>query len=390
MYSSILIEIVTAIGRFIFNPLLYIAIGAAIFLGYKRVKQERKFFNTRIVWGWTELRGFWKNGLVYALIISIISVAAGLTVPKAFLILCILVSIVVLLFNFLSPVYVMAGSTLLVWLMYKNEWTYSFWKVSLQGMDLLNGAIVTITILTGLIVIAEGLLVKKSAVDVTSPRIEQTKRGMRAIVYRTKKLWLLPIIFVIPGERIVASSPYWPHFDLGESTYALVLFPVVIGFSKLSRKTLPVVQIPKMGRAILLLGQLVLVGGLVSYFVPVIGFVALGIGVVIRFGISLYFALQDKSEVYAVAQSSQGAVIAAVLPDSPAEKMGLLAGECIRKVNGQSVRTERELYEALQINAAHCRLEVLDRNQELRLTQHVIYSNDHHRVGLLLAEMRES
>ena len=51
--------------------------------------------------------------------------------------------------------------------------------------------------------------------------------------------------------------------------------------------------------------------------------------------------------------------------------------------------TENELYEALQLNAAHCRLEVLDRNNELRLTQHVIYSNDHYRIGLLLAEPRE-
>lgn len=64
--------------------------------------------------------------------------------------------------------------------------------------------------------------------------------------------------------------------------------------------------------------------------------------------------------------------------------MGLIAGEVIKKVNGLEVHTEDELYEALQINAAHCRLEVLDHRNEIRLTQHVVHSDDHHRIGLLL------
>ncbi len=86
MVSEILIEIVTAIGRFLLNPLLYIVIIFAIILGYRRVKQERKYFNRRIIWGWTELIGQWKDGWLYALIISVISIGAGLTVPKEFLI----------------------------------------------------------------------------------------------------------------------------------------------------------------------------------------------------------------------------------------------------------------------------------------------------------------
>ena len=101
-----------------------------------------------------------------------------------------------------------------------------------------------------------------------------------------------------------------------------------------------------------------------AYVEPVIGFFVLAAGVIIRLGITIYYAIQDQTDVYAVAPSTKGAIIAAVLPDSPAEKMGLLAGECISKVNGQRVYSERELYEALQINAAHCRLEVLDRNND--------------------------
>ncbi len=392
MVSEILLEIVTAIGRFLLNPLLYIVIIFAIMLGYRRVKQERKYFNRRIIWGWTELIGQWKDGWLYALIISLIGIGAGLTVPKEFLIILTAVSIVALVLyvmNAMSPIVTMGIATLAIWGMSYYNWTFSWWKISLAGVNLEDGAIVTITILAGLCVIAEGLLIRRVAMKVTTPCIEKTKRGMQAIVYRSRNVWVLPIFFVIPGDAISAIFPYWPQFTIGHSSFALVLFPLVIGFAKLTRKELPALTYAKIGRPVFLLGQLILVGGLAAYFEPLIGFITLAVGAIIRIIIAIYFAQQEKTDHYAVAPSTKGAIIAAVLPDSPAEKMGLLAGECIRKVNGVSIFTENELYEALQLNAAHCRLEVLDRNNELRLTQHVIYSNDHYRIGLLLAEPRE-
>ncbi|MBG9454854.1 cell division protein MinJ [Lysinibacillus sphaericus] len=392
MVSDILLEIVTAIGRFLINPLMYIAILFAILLGYRRVKQERKFFNRRIIWGWTELMGQWKYGWLSALLISLVSVGLGLTVPKAFIMILIAISALALLLYFvnaLSPIYTMGIATLAIWLMYYFNWTFSWWNISLEGVNLVEGSIVTITILAGLCVIAEGMLIRRTAMMVTTPQVEKTKRGMQAIVYRSRNVWVLPIFFVIPGDVIPVDFPYWPQFTLGESTFALVLFPFVIGFSKLTRKELPALQLPKIGRSVLMLGQLILIGGLAAALEPFIGFITLAIGVVIRIIISIYYAQQDKTDIYAVAPSSKGAIIAAVLPDSPAEKMGLQAGECIRKVNGEAIFTENDLYEALQLNAAHCRLEVVDRNNEIRLTQHVIYSNDHYRIGLLLAEPRD-
>ncbi|WP_445479422.1 PDZ domain-containing protein [Lysinibacillus irui] len=392
MVSEILIEIVTAIGRFLLNPLLYIVIIFAILLGYRRVKQERKYFNRRIIWGWTELIGQWKDGWLYALLISLISMIAGLTVPKEFLIILIAVSIVALVLYFinaLSPIFTMGIATLAIWAMSYYHWSFSWGKISFEDVNLDDGAVVTITILTGLCVIAEGLLIRRAAMKVTTPSIEKTKRGMQAIVYRSRNVWVLPIFFVMPGDAISAVLPYWPLFTIGDSQFAFVLFPIVIGFAKLVRKELPALKLPKIGRSVLLLGQLILIGGLAAYFEPMIGFLTLGIGALIRIIMSIYFAQQDKTDHYAVAPSTKGAIIAAVLPDSPAEKMGLLAGECIRKVNGVTIFTENELYEALQLNAAHCRLEVLDRNNEIRLTQHVIYSNDHYRIGLLLAEPRD-
>ena len=141
-----------------------------------------------------------------------------------------------------------------------------------------------------------------------------------------------------------------------------------------------------MGRNIVFVGELVLFVGIASYFMPVLGAAALALGAISRTIIAIYYRRSEDRDSYAVMRSGNGVMIAGVLPDSPAEKMGLIAGEVIKRINGQNVHTEEELYEALQINAAHCRLEVLDHNGELRLTQHVVHSDDNHKIGLLIVK----
>src|SRR5690606_19740091 len=114
--------------------------------------------------------------------------------------------------------------------------------------------------------------------------------------------------------------------------------------------------------------------------------IALALGAVSRLIVALYYAQKERSGNYAVTPQAQGVMIIDVLPGSPAQKMGLVRGEIIRKVNGTIVTNETELYEAIQLNAAHCRLEVIDHNLEVRLRQHVVFRHDHHRLGLLIVE----
>ena len=136
--------------------------------------------------------------------------------------------------------------------------------------------------------------------------------------------------------------------------------------------------------AIALLGVAVILVGFAAMWMPILGWMALLIGVVCRAAISIIVSIGERNGAFAVAPSSTGVVIAGVLPDSPGEKMGLKPGECIRSVNGRQVSNEKELYDAIQINAAHCRLQVIGRDGEVRLMQQVIYRHDHHRLGLLV------
>lgn len=387
MIGTILSEVVMAIGRFFMNPLFYMAIIAAVFLGYRRVKRERRFFHIRILNGWTELKELLSVSIWLSLIVSVVSVAIGLTVPLQFLLWVSALSIVALIVNiyhFLSPILIFAAACGIMVVMQWQDWSFQVTNYTFTGFLYAEGFGVTVTVLAGILLIVEGLLIRREGARMASPILEKTRRGLSGVAYFSKRIWLLPVVFVVPGEAISTYFPWWPQFTLGSEQFALVLFPLVIGFQQLVRKTLPMYLYPRLGRAVLIIGELVLLGGVAAYFEPIIGIFALAIGVIVRLIISFVFKRKETNESYSVMRSPNGAMIGAVLPSSPAEKMGLVAGEVIKRVNGREIYTERELYEALQINAAYCKLEVLDHNNEIRLMQHVVHSEDHHSIGIII------
>lgn len=387
MVQEVLIEMVKGIGRLFLHPAVYITLLFSVLIGYVRVKRERRQFRTRLLWGWTETKGFLLEGLVWALILSAISIVVGLVLPNTWLWIYsawMLLFVLLFMYQFGSAVYAIALGTATVYMMYTYNWSFNVISWTFSGQDILQSGIVSIAIIAGLLLIAEGALIQKHGALQASPKLVTTSRGMEAIVYHVKRLWLLPILLVIPGDVIPTYLPYWPQISLGENTFSLVLFPFVIGFQQKSQHTLPIHFFTGYGKMVWQLGIVVTIIAAIGYFEPLISAIAILVGVTARILITIIKYQQEKTGNYAVAPQSNGVMIAGVLSDSPAEKMGLLIGERIVKVNGQKVENEQELYEAVQINAAHCRLEVLDSNGELRLRQHILFRHDHYRLGLIL------
>lgn len=387
MVQEVLIELAKGIGRFFLHPAVYITLLFSILIGYVRVKRERRQFRTRLLWGWTETKHFLLDGIVWALILSVISVAIGLVIPNSWLwIYSVWMILFILLFTyqFGSTVYTIALGAATVYAMYTFSWSFDVFSWTVSGLDILQDGIVPIAIMAGLLLIVEGVLIQKHGATQASPKLVTTARGMEAIVYHVKKLWLLPILLIIPGDVIPTYLPYWPQFSLGETTFSLILFPFVIGFQQKSQHSLPIHFFVEYGKIVWQLGIVITLIAAIGYFVPLVSAIALLIGLIARLLITIIKYQQEKTGNYAVSPQTNGVMIAGVLSGSPAEKMGLLIGERIVKVNGQKVENEQELYEAVQINAAHCRLEVLDSNGELRLRQHILFRHDHYRLGLIL------
>jgi hypothetical protein len=387
MWQEIGLELLKGISKLFINPLFYIAILFAILLGYVRVKRERRSFRTRILWGWTEMKRMFADIWVFAVILSILSIGIGLTVTTDWIATYSIISaILVMLFMYQlgSPIVAAALAIGAMWIGFEMNLTFSFLTFDWFGEMNWIQLSLPVALIIGAAVIVEGLLISKTGAESASPILVKSSRGLTAASYLSKRLWMIPLLVIVPGDVIQEFSPYWPQFTFGSESFGLVLFPVVIGYQQKTRRSLPVNLFPKLGMSVAAVGLGTVILSITAFWFPVMAAISLAIGAIARIGVWLNFAIKERQGNHAVAPKDSGVMIAGVLPDSPAEKMGLVIGECIRKVNGQTVSNERELYEAIQINAAHCRLEVLDHQGEVRLRQHVIYRHDHHRLGLLV------
>lgn len=387
MDNKVLMDVLWAVALFFLNPLLITALLAAVLLGYFRVKRERRSFRVRLLPGLTELKRILLESWPHALVLSILISGIGLSVDAGWLVLFCMASLIGLLsFNYklASPIYFAAIAFFTIYFLdyFGAGFVYRGWTAS--GVELFGNLAVTVPVIAGMLLFTEGILIRRYGERDASPYLKQTKRGLRAGVFKAKRLWLLPILFLVPGEMVVAYVPYWPQFTFGEKAFTFVPVPLIIGFSQVARASFPEHLFPKIGRAVAFTGIVVIGAGIAAMWMPILGIAALIAGVVARIVISVVVSVREQKNGYVLAPSSAGIVIAGVVPGSPGEKMGILPGESIRAVNGQEVRNEKELYDAIQINAAHCRLQVAGRDGEVRLMQQVIYRHDHHRLGLLV------
>lgn len=381
-------DLLLDIGKFFVNPVLYIALLAAILLGYFRVKRERKMFRTRIEWGGTEFAGLIKDGLLFALILSAAIAGIGLAVPLQWLIGLSIISALMMILGIYylgSFIYLALGAVILGWLASNQGWSADLLLAEYKGLFVDWAWLIPVALISGALLVVEGILIRRHGAASASPRLEKSSRGLLAATYMSKRLWLLPILFVVPST-VIEALPYWPQLPIGGSSFSLILFPVVFGFQGLSRNTLPAYLYSKIGNAVWKTGAATLLLALCSLFWAPLALAALVAGAAGRLAVTIYFEMKQRQGNNVVAPQPLGVMIVDVLPDSPAHKMGLVRGEVIRKVNGLSVSNEMELYEAIQVNAAHCRLEVLDHSREVRLRQHVIFRHDHHRLGLIVVK----
>lgn len=387
MSEQVLMDLLQAIALFFLNPVWLIAIVASIGLGYFRVKRERRSFLVRLHPGLTEMKKLLAESWLPALILSVLLSGIGLTVDVGWIALFSATAILAMIsfyYQAASPIYfaAIAFFGLFAFQQWGRDFAFRGW--SLGDVDLFGDMALTVAVIAGLFLIAEGFLVRRHTTAYASPFLTKTNRGLRAAAYKSKRLWLLPIVFLVPGDFLAGIAPYWPQFTMGSSAFSFLPVPIIIGFSQVARASFPDVLFPKIGQAITVIGVVVVVVGAFAWWMPILGWAALLIGVIGRAMLSIIVAVRERKGGFAAAPQSSGVIIAGILPESPGEKLGLIPGECIRKVNGIQVSNEKELYDAIQVNAAHCRLQVIGRDGEVRLMQQVIYRHDHHRLGLLV------
>ncbi|WP_088070618.1 PDZ domain-containing protein [Gottfriedia luciferensis] len=387
MWSNLFSELLFGLGKLFLNPFTYIFFIASILCGYLRVKRERKHFSVRnynVTFEWKT--SIW-SGLLIGAIFSVITLVAGISIPIEMVYLVSVFTIVfalILQFRWMSPAYLFGLALVALPLINRG-------KDSLPLLDHfvpndMSAMLPAITILLAVLLLAEGILVQRNAANHTTPLFIESKRGKRVGAHEANKLWMVPLFLLIPNGPIISDYSWWPTITLGHSGYSILFVPFGIGFYQLVQGMLPKESVKLVGKQIVSLAILVSIGAIISYFVGFVAFITVAIAVVGREAINYIHKNRDFNTPSYFTTKAVGLTVLGILPNSVADKMNIKVGESITKVNGQNVSTVNEFYEALQINRAYCKLEVIDLNAEIRIAQSSVYEGEHHELGFLFPE----
>lgn len=382
MIESWLIEFLKGIGRFFINPLFYWTLLLILLAGYRRIQRERFFFGSRVFDIFTEWKNTWTISLISGLLISTFLIGVGIVFSRETLLLLSVVTILLSLtlrFTMLSPSYTI-GITYLLLLFIPTFWEHqSFFDKNLFSHINFTG----LAILIGLFLIVEAITIFKNKRNDTYPSLAQGKRGSWIGQHQLKRISLIPFFTLIPSGAIAPIDPYWPALSFGNETFSVILLPFIIGHDFKVISELPNIASKRIGRNILLLALLVILLAGASYYIPWLSLAAVLVAIVGHEVINYRERVVDRKSHPYFFQEEKGLRVLGVIPNTPADRLGVLVGEKIIKVNDISIRTVDEFYMALQNSGSFFKMEILDDNEEVRFIQSAFYEGEHHKLGLI-------
>jgi membrane-associated protease RseP (regulator of RpoE activity) len=180
--------------------------------------------------------------------------------------------------------------------------------------------------------------------------------------------------------------PWTPLFGEGvaEAGWAFLPFPVLLGFTDQTLTALPVQKAKRSANWLFLYALVIMAAGIAAHYWEPLLILAALVAAGWHEGLIWRGRREEEARSPLYVHDDRGLKVLAVLPSSPAQNMNVQPGEIIRKVNGRLVRTKEELHQALQINPAFCKLEIINLDGEPRFANHPIYAGDHHQLGIIL------
>jgi hypothetical protein len=382
MLENWLLEALLAIGRFFVHPLVYFFLIYSLVLGFFRIKRERKSFHTRIHDIYEEARFTYSKGLLAGLFLSVITFAMGMMIPFGTVILLACVTLILSVtfqLRLLSPAYTMGLTIFAVFLVLQTN-TFPFLP------DMAGTSYSVLALLMGLLIVSEGVLAFRTAHFRTSPFLLKSSRGLPIGNHIANRTWMLPLFLLIPGGSLTSALPWWPVLTIGDEPFLFVFIPYIIGFHQRVQGSLPKESIMVTSKRVVWLGVIISVIAAGSVWYTPLAFAAALLAIIGREFLTVRQRMNDNSAAFYFSKRDHGLMVLGILPHSPAVKLELEVGEIIMKTNGASVKTVDEFYQALQINGAFCKMEVIGLNGEIRFVQGAVYKGEHHELGILFVQ----
>lgn len=365
------------------NPMVYLGAALAFFAGYRRIHRERRQFGLKISGILAEMNGTGAVSLFGGIALTIVMIGAGFVFsPQTILAINLAVILLSILtrFTLLSAAYTIGLASAVLYLI---PLFVSSGSIREAAADVNFSGL---AILIGLLLFVEAVIMRRVRQDETLPELVLGKRGKWIGQHHLKKLGIIPFFVLIPSGPLVPFAEYWPYVTIGGSTFGLMLVPMLIGFDYKVRTELPMKAKQKMARGMMVLASAVTFVAIGSLFNQLWALVAVCLAFLGKEWLYYRSRTHEQSMSPFFHETARGLEVLAVLPHSPADRIGIQVGELIRAVNGRKIANADELYQALQTNGSFCKLEVIGHDGEMRIEQSALYEGDHYNLGLIIVD----
>ena len=374
------------------SPFYYIGVLLIMLQYFRQTRLERKLFHVRLHAWPNQLARTMLAGLVVGVLLSCAGLFLGVTVDGEAVLWLWGTAIVLLIVRvrYLCFAYSAGMLGLLQWglawtaLDARGDWIGSAVR-SVGGLDIPG-----LLVLVALMHIAEGLLVRWQGARFASPLFLEGKRGKLVGGYMLQGYWPVPMLLLVPAAAgsggvtlpwslLLDGGAAWSH------GVTMIGFPMMIGFTELTRTMLPGAKARSSSKALLAYGIILgAAAATASFWSPFMLAAALCALLLHEALVAVSYYKEDANMPLYV-NDDRGLRILAVIPGTPAEAMGLQAGEIIQKVNGVPVRSKEDLHAALHINSAFCKLEAVNLEGHVKFAQRARFAGEHHQLGVVLA-----
>lgn len=382
-------SILLGIAFFFCNPVLYLLLIGLFLFSAQRVRRERRSFRVKDYGMFNIIFASIVPGLLAGAAGSAVLLLAGVALPSGVIVLFSCAYLVIMLtaqLRFLSPA--VAGGLVLAVAYFMPDVRTPYAIVNQWLADIHHVNFFSLGIFIAVGMLAECLLVYIWGARQPSPRLINSRRGGMVGAQEASALWIVPLFFLVPFAGPIGHIGIWPVIQGAGNSFGFALFPLGVGIAQLVTHSLPKPAIRVTGHWLLMTSGVFLVfSGLGGWLrLPILIVAGSVFALVSRIALLWYHhELREKRPFYFI-RPNKGIRVVGVIPHSLGDRMGILPGEEILRVNDIDVSSTYDFYQALQIHVAYCKLEVTDRFGELRFAKGPVHEDDGHKLGLLLLE----
>lgn len=384
---------------FFIQPIFIIGFLYAIFNRNKRVQYTRETFRVNFKRDNFELKDYFLKGIVPGVILSIVSVVAGIPVTVEWYVVYQVLTIVLLLIGgsrLIHPLFTFPLSMIALYglnffdIGLPVHWVDRFIQQSTftlgETMNHLPDLSVNLLIFASIILLITTFVMNSEEKYKIFPILKSSKRGKTVAKYQKKSLWTLPLLVVVPGEIIEPFAEWWPLFNLNGNQYAFLILPILVGFHYTVLTQLLEEATSRLQKEFRYLAGLGIVLAAIAYFYPVVSEIAVAVLLIVGGIVLIRHRRRENMWSFRYGPADDGLRVIAVREDSPGERLDLSIGDIVLDLNDHQLVNTKEYNKVLATNRSYIKMRIRRKDGEIIITETPLYDNDHNNLGILLLD----